>query len=77
MSDSQREEFGYKSKKKIENNYSWKFIGDKYKKLWDYHLKGLLKEYFRGMEDAENLIAKLKSAYDGAGQQAAALAKSK
>ena len=34
MSDSQREEFGYKSKKKIENNYSWKFIGDKYKKLW-------------------------------------------
>ena len=35
-----------------------------YKKFWEYHLKGLLKEYFRGMEDAEELLSSLKEEYN-------------
>ena len=34
-------------------------------KLWQYHLEPLLKEYLRGMEDADNILKdKLKPAYD-------------
>ncbi|MBR6251663.1 MAG: AAA family ATPase [Bacteroidales bacterium] len=33
-------------------------------KLWQYHIEGLLREYLRGMQDVEDKIAKLKSAYD-------------
>ena len=36
----------------------------KYKKLWDYHLKGLLKEYFRGMEDAGTLLSDIEKKYN-------------
>ena len=35
--------------------------------LWNYHLKGLLREYLRGMEDADALLEKLKSAYENRG----------
>lgn len=34
-----------------------------FKKLWDYHLEGLLREYMRGMQDVDNNIEKLKKAY--------------
>ena len=36
----------------------------KYKKLWEYHLKGLLKEYFRGMEDAGTLLTDIEKEYN-------------
>lgn len=32
--------------------------------LWKYHLKPLLQEYLRGMEDADNKLKALKAAYD-------------
>ncbi|MBQ9207838.1 MAG: AAA family ATPase [Treponema sp.] len=35
--------------------------------LWDYHLKGLLREYLRGMEGADALLETLKSAYENHG----------
>ncbi len=33
-------------------------------KLWEYHLKGLLREYMRGMSDVETKLESLKVAYD-------------
>lgn len=36
---------------------------DKWERLWDLHLKGLLKEYVRGLEDT-NLMRRFKEAYD-------------
>ena len=33
-------------------------------KLWEYHLKGLLREYLRGMSDVKNKLESLKVAYD-------------
>lgn len=44
------------------------FEGDsneRFQKLWDYHLEGLLKEYLRGTENAEENFTKLRSAYFG------------
>lgn len=35
-----------------------------YDKLWDYHLKGLLSEYLRGMPDAEEKLYALRKAFD-------------
>ncbi|MBR3986453.1 MAG: AAA family ATPase [Bacteroidales bacterium] len=35
-----------------------------YDKLWDYHLKGLLSEYLRGMPDAEEKLISLREAFD-------------
>ena len=37
--------------------------------LWTYHLEGLLREYLRGMEDADALLEKLKSAYNKTEQE--------
>lgn len=34
-----------------------------YDKLWDYHLKGLLSEYLRGMSDAEDKLKSLGEAF--------------
>lgn len=42
------------------------FEGDsneRFQKLWNYHLEGLLKEYLRGTENAEENFEKLKNAY--------------
>ncbi|WP_295799115.1 McrB family protein [uncultured Treponema sp.] len=36
---------------------------ERFQKLWDYHLKGLLKEYLRGTENAEENFEKLRNAY--------------
>ena len=33
-------------------------------KLWEYHLKGLLREYMRGMSDVKTKLESLKVAYD-------------
>lgn len=44
------------------------FEGDsneRFQKLWNYHLEGLLKEYLCGTENAEENFAKLRSAYFG------------
>ena len=38
---------------------------ERFQKLWDYHLAGLLKEYLRGTENAEENFEKLRSAYFG------------
>lgn len=35
-----------------------------YDKLWKFHLEGLLREYLRGMPNADDDIIKLKEAYD-------------
>ena len=40
---------------------------ERFQKLWDYHLEGLLKEYLRGTENAEENFEKLKDAYFGLG----------
>lgn len=37
----------------------------RFQKLWDYHLEGLLKEYLRGTENAEENFEKLRNAYLG------------
>lgn len=44
------------------------FEGDsneRFQKLWNYHLEGLLKEYLRGTENAEENFEKLRKAYFG------------
>ena len=38
---------------------------ERFQKLWDYHLEGLLKEYLRGTENAEENFEKFKDAYFG------------
>lgn len=37
---------------------------EKFAQLWEYHLEGLLREYLRGMEDADSKLAELKAAYE-------------
>ena len=41
------------------------YDGD-FNQLWEFHLEGLLREYLRGMQNVEDSIKKLKSAYDNA-----------
>lgn len=41
-----------------------KDLDDDFEALWDYHLEGLLREYLRGMEDAEELLEDLHDAYN-------------
>ena len=43
---------------KLEN-----YDGD-FDQLWENHLKGLLREYLRGMQGVEEKIGELKAAYD-------------
>ena len=33
-------------------------------KLWDYHLKGLLQEYLRGSEKADDILTELRNAFN-------------
>lgn len=40
-----------------------KDLDNDFGKLWEYHLEGLLREYLRGMENAEDELKKLKEAY--------------
>lgn len=37
---------------------------DGFEELWNYHLRGLLREYLRGYDNAEGILAGLKDAYD-------------
>lgn len=37
---------------------------EKFAQLWEYHLEGLLREYLRGMEDADSKLAELRKAYE-------------
>ena len=46
--------------------YFRKLEGDDYKALWDYHLEGIIFEYFRGEPDAQTKIDNIKKAYDDA-----------
>ena len=41
-----------------------KDLDNDFEKLWEYHLEGLLREYLRGMEDAESELKKLKEAFE-------------
>jgi hypothetical protein len=55
--------------KKIEKFYNSKEhkvreFNQAMEKLWNYHLKGTLYEYFRGEPDADKKMAELKKAYD-------------
>lgn len=43
--------------------YFRKLEGDDFKALWDYHLEGIIFEYFRGEPDAPNKIEEIKKAY--------------
>lgn len=38
--------------------------GDSYEDLWEFHISCVVKEYLRGMSDAENKLKELKKAYD-------------
>lgn len=51
---------------KIKNylNIKKENLEDAFKKLWKYHLEGLLKEYLRGIPDAEEILEKFKKAYN-------------
>ncbi len=40
-----------------------KDLDNDFGKLWEYHLEGLLREYLRGMENAESKLEDLKKAY--------------
>ena len=40
-----------------------KDLDNDFGKLWDYHLEGLLREYLRGMENAESKLEDLEEAY--------------
>lgn len=46
--------------------YFRKLEGDDFKALWDYHLEGIIFEYFRGEPDAQLKIDDIKKAYDNA-----------
>ena len=37
---------------------------ERFAQLWDYHLEGLLREYLRGMENAESKLEDLEKAYE-------------
>lgn len=37
-----------------------------WKKLWHYHIKGILKEYLRGLDNAEEIMETLKNKYNDA-----------
>ena len=41
-----------------------KTLGNKFEKLWEYHLAPLIKEYLRGTEDEAETFNKIKQAYD-------------
>lgn len=41
-----------------------KTLGNKFEKLWDYHLAPLIKEYLRGTENESETFDKIKQAYD-------------
>ena len=43
--------------------YFRKLEGDDFKALWDYHLEGIIFEYFRGEPDAQFKIDDIKKAY--------------
>lgn len=43
--------------------YFRKLEGDDFKALWDYHLEGIIFEYFRGEPDAQNAIEEIKKDY--------------
>lgn len=43
--------------------YFRKLEGDDFKALWNYHLEGIIFEYFRGEPDAPNAIEEIKKAY--------------
>lgn len=49
-------------------NYS-RQTKNKFESLWDYHLKGVLYEYFRGESDADKKLKELKKVYDEAKSQ--------
>ena len=44
-------------------------LDEKLKKLWDYHLKGLLREYLRGMEDVKDKLDFLQDVYNKAKEE--------
>ncbi|MBR7028982.1 MAG: AAA family ATPase [Bacteroidaceae bacterium] len=41
-----------------------KNYGGDFGQLWNYHLEGLLREYLRGMQNIDEIIEKLKTAYN-------------
>ena len=49
-----------------------KQLDNDFEKLWSYHLEGLLREYLRGMENADDLLKSLEKAYNGNLQSAIA-----
>ena len=57
---------GFTSAYHVGASYFLKRNNDKYdfKKLWSYHLEGLLKEYLRGRDDAESILKDWERAYN-------------
>ena len=46
--------------------YFRKLAGDDFDELWDYHLEGIVYEYFRGEPDADEKVKAVKTAYEEA-----------
>ena len=51
---------------RIGGAYFRKLEGDDFKALWDYHLEGIIFEYFRGEPDAQTKIGNIKKSYEDA-----------
>lgn len=52
------------------NNYKEEPSDEKFIQLWDNHLETLLKEYLRGLPDADELLEKMRMAYFGTNAKA-------
>lgn len=50
--------------------YFRKLEGDDFKALWNYHLEGIISEYFRGEPDAQEKLKNIKTAYGKAVEKA-------
>lgn len=49
---------------KLKNYFNGSNNEEAFAKLWEYHIEGVVKEYLRGMDNAGDLLKKLKAAYD-------------
>ncbi len=52
------------------NNYTEESSDEQFVQLWDNHLETLLKEYLRGLPDADTLLEKMRMAYFGTNPKA-------
>jgi 5-methylcytosine-specific restriction endonuclease McrBC GTP-binding regulatory subunit McrB len=64
LNDAISETEGLNSSYHIGGHYFLKLKDDDYEQLWDYHLAPLLREYLRGISDADDKFEALERAYN-------------